>query len=197
MTRHRNSGFTLIEVLVSMAILALLAIYSFSALSSVRRMNTIIDRVQHQENIEIARRFLTAELAGTQAVVMDAGGGRQELLFDGRPASISFVSLSDGSRETGGLYLSTVFLSEEGTLMMSRRLLGRDNVLSPPSRLLDGVKSVRFSYLACQNGGEAGFTAQWADSTRLPFAVAIDVTLNDGLPGRWPKTLVTLSTVAC
>ena len=100
--RH-DDGFTLVELLVSLALLSLMAIYALNAFSSLRDINRVEDRVDAQMEVEAVARHLRETIADVRPIFVRDSNNAPKLLFRGSPGVLEFVSASNGGLETGGL----------------------------------------------------------------------------------------------
>lgn len=192
MTRPRrlDDGFTLVEMLVSLALLSLMAVYALNALASLRDINRVSERIGSQMEVEAVARHFREILADVRPVFAMDENNAPKFLFKGSPNSLEFVSASNGDRETGGLYLVRYSVDAEGSLLAERRIL-RDRQSPEPNKLvlLRDVDGISFKYLApgASNGRET-----WDRRDSLPAAIAVAVTFNTGNPRTWPPTLIAL-----
>lgn len=171
-----TDGFTLVELLVTLAILSLLTVYSLSALSTLRQMNALAARVERQDEVEAVSRLLQESIAGAYPMFRQAADGSQQIAFEGKRDSIMFFAVSNGKRETGGIYEVRIWKSGEGQLLMSRKLVQRGIAEEPePMVLLAAVAGLTMSYAGC-SWGDTGVTAEaWEDSLTLPHMVLVHV----------------------
>lgn len=183
-TGRNDAGFTLVEMLVSLALLSLMTVYAVSALSSLRDFNRVADRVGAQAEVEAVVRHFHDTIGDVRPIfVMDESNSPQ-FLFSGSPNSLEFVSASNGARETGGLYLVRYSVDKEGTLMVERRLL-REQKSGEPNmvKLLSGVRSLKFRYYI---SGSENAVDRWDRKDVLPSNVSVVVTFESDDDRKWP-----------
>jgi len=163
-TRQGDSGLTLVEVLVSLSLFALIGIAGFAIIDSVL---TVRDRTQGRlerlGDVERALHLLRLdfEQAGSGAVV-----------FDG-------VAVSFGRDDTErGDAMEIAYRADDGTLI--RRV---HPALSPPTfqRLLSGVEGARWRFYSKETGWRDDWPSPDNGTPALPDAVEIDLAL-DGTP---------------
>jgi general secretion pathway protein J len=190
---ENQDGFTLVELLVSMALLSLMAIYTIQAFSTLRNMNRIEANIAAQMDVDAVVRHLHDEIANTHVVMSEGIGATSKLFFEGNVSNLKFVTTSNGERETGGLYLVQLQVDADGTLISKRQLLGTkssehiDEVI-----LLRNVNSIAFSYVT--NGNPPSIANQWTANNTLPNAVQINLSFKDGDTRKWSIPTIRIAT---
>jgi general secretion pathway protein J len=190
---ENQDGFTLVELLVSMALLSLMAIYAIQAFTTLRNMNRIDANIATQMEVDAVVRHLRNEIANTHILLSEGIGAAPKLLFEGNESNLKFVTISNGERETGGLYLVQLQVDAEGTLISKRQLLG-----TKPSEHIDGVillrnvNSIAFSYVT--NGNPPLIANQWTANNALPIAVQINLSFKDGDTRKWSIPTIRIAT---
>lgn len=191
-----DDGFTLVELLVSLALLSLMAIYALNALSSLRSINRVVDRTSMQMEVEAVIRHFRETLADTRPLFVTDENNVPRLIFKGKPDSLEFVSASNGDRETGGLYLVRFRLDAEGVLVAERDLL-RSRMAGGATKtvLLRNVDSLSFKYISSAPVvPQIGITDTWQRNDILPTTIEVSVGFNTQDTRIWPVTLVELKT---
>lgn len=190
MTRDRQRAFTLIEVLVAMAIFALLAILAYSLLSQTLRNSEILSqRMERLQSIQRAVRYLSSDLAAAvpRPVRDELGTGYLPAVMVSAANDFALAVTHGGWKNPAGLPRSTqqrsIYKLEEDRLIRvyySVLDAGYSNE-AIAVELLDGVESLEFRILL--DNGET--TNQWppislqgdAALTFRPRAVEIVLTL--------------------
>jgi general secretion pathway protein J len=190
----RARGFSLLEVL---AALALLAILLLGVYSGVRSTTLSVSRgsanVARLDEIRAAREFLRRELASATALPWKLDGQGKPVAFEGDGKTFRFVSVLPG------------YLGKLGPQVIALKPVidpvGGDNLavtLAPlplthapmlaatEETLLAHVRSVRFRYL---RRGATAWQDRWTDTAALPAAVEIVVVPAEG-DGAWPPLVV-------
>ncbi len=195
--RTSESGFTLIETLVALALMGLV----LSALANLTAQwlpnwNRGLDRVQRSELIGIALQRIADDLAVAQSVPINRSEKPQPF-FSGSEQAVTFVRTAVGPN--AGLGLDVVHLGETtdqgGLATVRSRALFKP--LPPESRadqlrfgepvvLLRAPYRLSFAYA----GEDHAWKSVWRDSERLPSKVRL--TVSDASSGR----VLTISTVA-
>ena len=99
-----EAGFTLVELLVSLALLALMMTYAVFGLLDLAANEPHHRSGRGQDEADAARAYLAQEIADLRVLFEAEDDGSQTLVFDGEPHALRYIASSDGARETGGLY---------------------------------------------------------------------------------------------
>jgi general secretion pathway protein J len=186
----QEDGFTLVELLISLALLSLMAIYAIQTFTTLRTMNRIESDMASQMEVDAVARLLRRELSDARAVFQQQGTANEQLYFIGAENTLAYVTESNGEREAGGLYYVAISLDSTGTLTAKRQLLGiklYDHINEVV--LLRGVSKLSFSYV-----GDTATTPDWQAINQLPKAIAAHVEFQGGDKRRWSDILVRLQT---
>jgi general secretion pathway protein J len=169
--QRANAGFTLVEMLVSLALLAVMTVYALSALFSLRVFNRVAERVSIQSEVDASARHLREAIGGMRPVFAMGQDNEPALVFHGRSNSIEFVSASNGTRETGGLYQTRYRVDSNGALI-SERTIFRDGPVGAPNvvKLIGGVIGMDIKYHGKPHDSAVD---DWTPKDTLPNAVEI------------------------
>jgi prepilin-type N-terminal cleavage/methylation domain-containing protein len=171
-----EAGFTLVEVLVSLALLSILSVYALSAIRLQREMNHMQADIARKLEVRAAFYAMQSQLQGMQLVFMPGQDQQFNLVFEGHADRVTFVGLSDGSRIEGGLYRMTFLVDENHTLVGQFEPIKSEGFAPAASiELLDHVASLTFSYAA--SGTNAEPTAEWLKADQLPKKIEFELAL--------------------
>ena len=102
--RHGQAGFTLVELLVALAVTATIASFILGGLDLSRRAWSISRDREGPEEVDAAMAQLHALLARTTpAITIDDGDRIARVLFEGHGNELTFVTLSEATAFPGGL----------------------------------------------------------------------------------------------
>ncbi|MDZ4348818.1 MAG: prepilin-type N-terminal cleavage/methylation domain-containing protein [Xanthomonadaceae bacterium] len=197
----KSRGFTLIEVLLAVALLALGVTIAFatlrSAIGSVERGQALANRI---DQVRAAQHFLRRQFAAATprqwlSEDSDVDGDRTQLL--GEPELLRFVAPMPGYLSHGGPYLQTLRLVSDGetlSLLFEHAMLVGDTLVAEPDRepavLLEGIADARFYYRGLDELGEMlDWQDQWPSMVALPMMIRLDVRFEDASV-RWPPLVV-------
>ncbi len=201
------AGFTLLELLVSLALMALIMTYLSSSISTGRRAWETAQSLEDPQTVEAVRRFVSQRLAQSMPLLVRLPNSQQAaILFDGRSAAVSFVSTVTGHTEVAGIYRFELSLDKSrrdrgglGSLVVSQTVLRtakqHDAVGAAPvtRTLLGGVVHLKFLYFgAPKNVGSPVWHGTWQDPNSLPSHIAVEVEFDGRNTRRWPRLVVRL-----
>ncbi len=169
----REEGFTLAEMLVAMALLALIAAYSTSALqvfSSVHRVERGLDAKAAEL---AAMRSIQIGLTGLRSVFNVSEGGKLTLAFNGAKDNISFIAPLDDRLERGGLYNMHYGVDISNRRLVLRYQLHRVGYATPLEEvvMLDNVSRLAFRY----SGDGTAWQDQWISDEKLPALIEVQL----------------------
>lgn len=191
-TSH-GRGFTLIEVVVSIALFALLMGVVYSGFSiAVRAYDAAESRVGKIERMRLISAFIRRSLSGAQALAL-ADGGEWALQFEGAADRIRYVADLPGYVGISGLHEIVLELEPSGEqhdLVMRRRVLSTDRdgqVLGDfDTRVLaEGIEAFSLRFYGAENSGGEGVAdgvvePTWQDAWQavknMPLLVELSVT---------------------
>jgi prepilin-type N-terminal cleavage/methylation domain-containing protein len=168
-----EGGFSVAELLVTLALLALIAAYATSALqtfSNVRRVEAQLDETAARQS---ALRSIDISLAGMRPAFNAASDGGLILDFLGTENELHFVAPLDDRLERGGLYRMSYYVDAETRRLMLRYQLRRPNTEAKIESiaLLDQVNTLKFRY----SSDAANWTDRWSVPNKLPRLIAVEV----------------------
>ncbi|MHB1059429.1 MAG: prepilin-type N-terminal cleavage/methylation domain-containing protein [Rhodanobacter sp.] len=181
----RAAGFTLLEVLASLVLLALLLVGVYSGIRtashSVRSGTASIERI---DQVRSAQQFLRRELAQSLAQPISRTDHGEPVFFEGSAREMRYVAPLPGYLGKLGPQLQRLQLVDDGhgglRLELSLALLPPDGqppqALGEPQVLLDGIAQGGFSYRGVdQQGAAVPWGPAWADGRLLPQLVRIEL----------------------
>jgi len=192
-------GFTLLEVLAAMALLALLLLGVYSGVrSATHTVQAGSIKIEQLDEIRAAQQFLRRELAQAMAQPMGHDNDGNGVFFVGTGDSMRFVAPLPGYLGRMGPQLIEVKLvnGEHGKqLVASLAVLPPDGsapkALGEPQVLLDGVIDGSFSYRGLnQQGQPMDWQNDWNAPATMPNLVTIKLALDQRRP--WPMLSVPL-----
>ena len=189
---HQN-GFTLLEILLALVLLAFVMAGVWGAMSGATRLTHSADAVMAQgEQVRTVQQFLRRYLgaAGPQPYV--AGPGATARMFLGSATSMQYVAPLPMQSGHAGLYLQTISLEKNNAGGVSLELAYLPYLGNTPSsgtpvthRLLSDLRGGKFEYLAAAAFGQPpAWRDDWRAASGLPLAVRIR--LDPAWPTRVP-----------
>jgi len=199
---RRAGGFTLIEVLLALVLLAAGLALAFATLRSTTAVAARgEDMAQASERMRAVHGYLRARLASAQPIVFATDRGTlRQARFLGAPQRMRFVADLPDYLGYGGPYLHDLVADDEGRLQVAFSVARPEASLEDvdlrarglrPERLADGLRAVRFQYRGLDADNRLGpWQDRWETSEMLPLQVKVEMEAVDG--GRWPDLVVTL-----
>lgn len=194
-----SRGFTLIEVLVALTLLALLIAMGFatikSSVSATRSGERIIARTNQ---VRTAQEFLRRQLANAMAIpferMEDMGENR---VFVADANEMRFVAPMPGHLSRGGPHVQWLMLErgQDGYRLLfdHHQLNGYDpdnpkgQDKRPPVLVLEGLARARFEYRMLDENGElTDWSSSWEDPQRLPLMVRLAAEFDQDENREWP-----------
>ena len=188
-SRQSEDGFTVVEMLVTLALLAALSTILLGAVAQFRPLRTLAQSADGQIELATAVAFLEATIADARSVYLVDSNPEKRLVFEGSEHSLHFpavlrvgsdqIALRDISierAETNGL-VSVV-------LRNTPRRLTSTALPSEVFPIMEDIVDVNFQFLA---GTDLGSTepqiwlSRWSHPERLPYAVKLTVQAKRGL----------------
>lgn len=197
--RHLERGFTLLEMLVAMALFSLVLASFGAAFFRLEKTRSSLARVEQSETVELVRRFLRRSLEAARSYSRPGRDGVRHVHFAGQRNRLAFVVVAAGEREVGGVYETELWLDDKGRLMVLRRPLDWAGAVAPaPDVLLENLATLTFAYAACPaRGSMGGGAASWTRTDQLPFRIDITVEFRGGDRRVWQPMSVFIPAAAC
>ena len=199
--RSKTTGFTLLEVLVVMALLSLVMLALGSALRTVGQTQERIDmRLARADELRVSVAFIRSTLGRISGRMISqpatAQVGSSRFLFTAAPDAVAWVGVMPARYGAGGRYFFRLAVErvDEDMALVIRFKPWEDSSVFPDwatadSRVLaTNVTSLSIRY---ENGRmePPAWMPDWAIPDRLPERVAIDLLT---AAGEWPTLVVPL-----
>ncbi len=173
--RRGESGFTLVEVLVSLAVFAAIGVAAFTMVEGVVRVRDRVDgRLERLGDVQRALLIVAGDFEQAAPGRFAAEGGAVTLSRLGAAGTGSFV---------------VTYALEEETLA---RLLLSEGAAPVHQRLLDGVAALHWRFYDAETGWSGVWPPAGGDPPIAPRAVSVELTLSDeraGIAGRLTRLM--------
>jgi prepilin-type N-terminal cleavage/methylation domain-containing protein len=184
--RTGSAGFTLLEMLVALALLAVLTGFLASGLRlASRHLRDWMTQVPVEVGHATVRDFLRRILASAYPAVM-AGHQGHLVTFNGAPDRLTLTAAMPNDVLPGGFYRLGLRV-EDHRLMLA--WAPERNQQEPPivgRALLDHVAQLRLRYFgATRRDQTPGWSTDWTAQTRLPDLVEVGLSFTDARTESW------------
>jgi len=192
-----EAGTTLVELLVVLALMALIALFIGQGIDAVRRMSPLAGRIDAAAEMALMRDHLVRSV-GEALADLPLGGAAP---FDGTQAAMRFLAPSDPMLEVDGIQRVTLALAAAPggldlveTRGVARGDLAIDAALPGETRtvLIRGIRAARFAYadMPPEGEGEPDWRPRWHARGLSPALVRIEVELPPGDTRRFAPLLI-------
>jgi general secretion pathway protein J len=197
-------GFTLVELLVAMALLSLLMLGLLTAMRSFAQTEVRIDeRIRTDDDLRVSEHFLRAIMGTISPRTRPASAGApRQVDFDGGADGMRWIGVMPARHGAGGLYRFRLYVrpaaaGEPAALMLEfgPYAPGFDTPLDPSlvqSRVMaSGIGAAGFRYQDDLKSGDE-WLPEWPHSDRLPRRVGLSVL---GASQPWPEIVAGVTAV--
>jgi general secretion pathway protein J len=188
--RPQDAGFTLVEMLVALALIGLLTAALFGGLRfAARATDRATAATDHAAALALAYGFLQAQLGNAQPYPATADPKNQQIIFDGTPDQIDVITTAPSRLALGGffhLHLAATNIRGQLHLFAAWGEPPRRDDAAPetplePTVLLDNLKTVVFAFFGTTDPELPGeWHGQWQGVTVLPKMIRLRVEFADG-----------------
>ena len=195
----RDQGFTLVEMLVSLAILGMMAAMLLSGLQTVGMFaGRTVAQIDADDSVVAAQRLLRDRIEqlrptinpNSSVAIVDANGDE---------ANFNFIAPPLARAEPDSLWRYRIVVTAAGDLILLTanslddrfNFTARDDAGWQPLTLLNNVRVVRINYFGERlTGFGSSWQINWAQRPQPPALVRIRVAFRDGDRRRWPDLVI-------
>ncbi len=200
--RYRDTGFTLVELMVAIAILGLFMTVAMGSLRIASRSTAAgIDRADTTEEMRAVSEFLRQQLAHAPKLT-SRDGGQDRIVFSGASRELRFAAPAPQFADDAGL-VTYILAAEniEGIHYLTLAIAPFDpstgdiDAFQPDERRIisTGFETIVFAYYgAVKARGRPEWKSAWpGDAEYLPAAVRVETRRENG-SGGWPPLVLEL-----
>ena len=199
-SRQSEDGFTLIEMLVTLALLAALSTILLGAVAQFRPLRTLAQSADGQMELATAVAFLEATIADARSVYLINADREKKLAFEGSQHSLHFPTvLRVGSDQIALRDISIERTETNGLISIvlrnTPRRLTSTALPSEAFPIMEDIVDINFQFLEGTDLASAEsqtWLSRWSHPERLPYAVKVTVEANRGLKSLTASRIVLL-----
>lgn len=198
----RQTGFTLLELLIAMTLLGMILVLLFGGLRlGVRSWDASQKQVDSLNSVRSLENFLRREFSLTYPYFWKNIPDRR-VAFLGERNKVSFVAQLPPRIGGGGLYLISVELAQRSKVqrivwkylpmnaqMQDFSALAQTSEIVLAASELNNVEEIWLTYFGQENDGAIPrWLDRWENSTRLPLLIRVQTRLSNN--AQWPDFIV-------
>jgi general secretion pathway protein J len=188
-----QSGFTLVEVLIGITLLAMLGTLIANGVRlGGRAWKDAEGRTANRDEMVQLHNLFRRTIIRARPAFASANPRDLTVLFDGEATSLNVVA-PQPAREYGGAWVTQRFSIERQGEARALFVTLQRNPPAAANRvlLLDHVSDLRFGYFGPSNAGEAPiWQDSWTSRTRLPDLVRVAIVRDNPRLPAWPELVV-------
>jgi general secretion pathway protein J len=197
-------GFTLLEVMLAIVLLALLLAGTWGAIrTAVHAMRSGENAIDRTNRLRVAEEFMRHQISRILPLAFgqdDSTG--TNFVFEGSGDSMRFVAPMPGYLSKGGPYVQTLRLVgsrgggkslEFSDAMLNGFDLAEAKTSMEPVVLLDQIQDGKFEYRTLDDQGElTDWSSEWDDPSVTPVMVRIAITMRPDARVEFPEMEIPL-----
>lgn len=205
MVRHKQQGFTLLEVIVVFTLLAMIFAMIFSGLDSSRRTAEKGEkRITAINELRVIQNLIRRQVSRAMAIGIEEDDEGQMVKFYGDENSITFISMMPGYLGNSGPHIQKIEIADDrdGKFLQYRHGVysnfddedeqnGFDD--AEPIVLIENIQDGQFAFIEL---GEDGEPTEWINEIEnthtMPLMVQLDLEMNDQAKEPWPILQIAL-----
>jgi len=202
-----QSGLTLIETIIALALLAMLTALLTTSVNGSRRVLAMVERNDASNAMAAAQSYLRSMLTQSRQVQKTGDAAPSDAGFLGGPDSLTLTTSYVPRGQIDGLYRIEIGLERSASRRSKIDVVVTQTLWRPVSReaadvaqpmrrssLIPNVEAVSFSYFGVvDEGSPPEWTSEWSATDRLPLLVGIEVRFPKADPRVWHRMQVPLS----
>ena len=199
---NAEAGYTLLELLIALALLTVIASLLLNAIGSARQALDVVDRRGTQASVPAVQSVLRRLLVEARANLDAAERADPDRAFIGEPNKLGFVSSFVPQGQYGGLWRYQIELDSREGAAESNALVLTQQLVRPASQatgrplrtvVVNKVRALSVRYFGAENKDSAPhWQDAWRHPYRLPRLVSVDVTFARADGRQWTPLIVAL-----
>ena len=200
--QRRQHGFTLLEMLLSVILLAMLLAGAYSGIhAAANAMHAGERAIDRADRLRTAQEFLRRQISHTMPLTYDHDDVTNTVhVFEGAGQFMRFVAPMPGYLSRGGPYVQTLELTRGNgglQLVFTDAMLNGYEAQNPktdePVVILDRIRSGQFQYRTLDDQGQlTDWFSEWPDPSITPLMVRLSLEMQPGVEIPWSELDVPL-----
>jgi general secretion pathway protein J len=191
----RDAGFTLVEVLVALALFSLLAVLLFDNVKfGLQAWRSGSARAESFQRELAAQDVLRRLIGNLYPIILGEGAAQRRIDVDGQAESLAFLSDAPAVSGGAGRFRFKLFADRKpdrvDLVLQSQPELA---VKPDPERtlLVSDIDRIELSYAARGSGdANAAWSTSWQDQSEAPGLVRLRVFMRPGDAHHWPELVI-------
>ena len=176
----RERGMSLVELLLALSLLVVISVSLIAGIVMTRHAFQTERQAQGADSAGDATEALSHLVETAFPIVSLKDPKRPVSLFEGRPASLSFIALGDGRSLRGGLHDVKIWIEDDE--LVAEVTPTRETGAVPDARagrrmvLLRGAATIKFRYFGpIRTGEKAIWRDDWTGAELQPLLASIEI----------------------
>ncbi|WP_316205380.1 prepilin-type N-terminal cleavage/methylation domain-containing protein [Bradyrhizobium sp. SZCCHNS3004] len=191
----RDAGYTLVEVLVALALFSLLTVLLFDNVKfGLQAWRSASARAEAFQREVAAQDVLRRLIGNLYPMMLGEGSVQRRIDFDGQAESLEFLSHAPAVSGGAGRFRYKLFADRKQNrvdlVLQSRPELA---VSQDPERtlLVSNIDRIEFSYAGRAAGTDnPGWSSRWQEQSEIPSLIMVRVVMHAGDGRTWPELLI-------
>jgi general secretion pathway protein J len=200
--RRAQAGFTLLEMLLAVTLLAMLIAGAYGGIrTAAKAMHAGERAIDRADRLRTAQVFLRSQISHIVPLTYERDEAENAVhVFDGGAQFMRFVAPMPGYLSRGGPYVETLELTR-GTnglqLVFTDSMLNGYEASDPktdePVVIIDGIRAGQFQYRTLDDQGQlTDWFSDWPDPSITPLMIRISLDMQSTAQLPWPELDVPL-----
>ncbi len=202
---NKQTGFTLLEVIVVFTLLAMIMAMIFSGIDSGRRMVAKGEaKITAINEIRVIQNIIRHQVSRAMPVAIEMTDEGEMVKFIGQPKQITYVSPMPGYLGSGGPHIQEIKLvNARGGMVLEYRhglVSNYDDEdehspfeASEPMVLLENIDDGYFEFVAMDEAREpTEWLSELEKGTDMPLMVRLNLKMNENAKQSWPDLQIAL-----
>ncbi|WP_315722114.1 MULTISPECIES: prepilin-type N-terminal cleavage/methylation domain-containing protein [unclassified Bradyrhizobium] len=191
----RDAGFTLVEVLVALALFSLLAVLLFDSVKfGVQAWRSGSARAESFQRELVAQDVLRRLIGNLYPMMLGEGAAQRRIDVDGQAESLEFLSDAPAVSGGAGRFRFKLFADRRrdgGDLVLQSR---PELAVKPDTErtlLVSDIDRIELSYAARATGDASpAWSTSWKDQSEAPGLIRLRVLMRPGDARHWPELVI-------